>query len=154
MTEKVQSLLHGEYTVRHFRNDVELAVRHIKNLVVDAGKAEVAGLINGVTSKPFDKLAIGTGTTAPAATDTELEAEISDSGGERATATTSRVTTDVANDTAQWVHQWTFSGSKAVTESGILNATDTGTLLARQTFSVINVQSGDKLEITWKVDVD
>jgi hypothetical protein len=152
---KDRALLHGEFTVKHFSPEGELiSLRHIKNLVVDAGKAEVAGLINGVTSTAFDNLAIGEGTTAPAATDTELESEVTDSGGERATATTSRVTTDVANDTAQWVHEWTFSGSLAVTESGILNATDTGTLLARQTFAAINVESGDKLEITWKCDVD
>ncbi|MCK9288670.1 MAG: hypothetical protein M0P29_14025 [Sphaerochaetaceae bacterium] len=146
--------LHGELAIKHTRDDIILNVRYLKNLVVDAGKAQIAGLINGATSGTFDQLAIGTGTTAPAATDTELETEITDGGGARATATTSRVTTDVSNDTAQWVHQWTFTGTKAVTESGIFDATEAGNMLARQTFSVINVQSGDKLEITWKCDID
>jgi len=41
-----------------------------------------------------------------------------------------------------------------VTESGVLNDASTGTLLARQVFSAINVASGDSLQITWKIDVD
>jgi hypothetical protein len=41
-----------------------------------------------------------------------------------------------------------------VTESGTLNAAAAGVLLARQTFSAINVANGDSLQVTWKFDVD
>ena len=47
-----------------------------------------------------------------------------------------------------------FTLSFAVTESGVLNAASLGTLLARQTFSAINVANGDSLQVTWKFDVD
>jgi hypothetical protein len=144
----------GELSIRHVRGDEVIDEQVIKNLVVSAGKAGVASRINGDGAEAvFTHLAIGTGTTAPAAGDTALQAEITTGGGARAAGTASRVTTTVTNDTAQLVHQWTFTASFAVTEAGILNAASAGTLLARQTFSAINVVSGDKLEITWKVQV-
>src|SRR3989338_3066540 len=66
----------------------------------------------------------------------------------------SRVTTDVTNDTAQLVLTFNFTASFAVTESGVLNAASVGVLLARQTFSAINVANGDSLQVTWKFDID
>lgn len=127
----------------------------VANLVTSAGLAGVASRINGDGSEAaFTYLAVGIGTTAAAAGDTALESEIVDSGMERAAATASRVTTDVANDTAQLVKSWSVTGTKAVTECGALNAASTGTLLGRQVFSAINVVSGDTLQITYKFDVD
>lgn len=126
----------------------------ISNLVTDAGKAGVAGLINGVVTNFFEYIAIGTGAVAPAAGDTALGAEISTGGGARAAGTTSRVTTDVTNDTAQVVVTFNFTSTFAVTESGVLDSAAAGTLLARQTFSAINVVNGDSLQVTWKFDVD
>lgn len=129
--------------------------KNVSNLVTNAGKAAVAGLIiaTGHTNA-FDYIAVGTGTTAAALTDTALEAEISDSGLSRVLATLSRVTTDVTNDTSQLTTTFSVSGSKAVTESGVLDSSSTGVLLARQVFSAINVVNGDSLTITWKIDVD
>lgn len=124
------------------------------NLVTNAGKAAVAGLINGVVTDFFDFIAIGTGTTAANAADTTLETEITTNGGQRAASTNSRVTTDVTNDTAQGVLTYAFTGSFAVTESGWLSASSGGTLLCRQVFSAINVVNGDSLQVTWKIDVD
>ncbi len=126
----------------------------VENLVVDAGKAAVAGLINGVIANFFEYIAIGTGAVAPAAGDTALGAEITTGGGARAIGTTSRVTTDVANDTAQIVLTYSFTLSFAVTESGVLDSAAAGILLCRQTFAAINVVNGDSLQVTWKIDVD
>jgi hypothetical protein len=127
----------------------------ISNLVTNAGMATVAGLINGSgTPAAFTYIALGSGTTAAAATDTALETEITTNGGARAEAAVSLVTTDVANDTAQLVKTFTFTGALSITESGVLNAASDGSLLARQVFSEINVASGDTLQITWKFDVD
>lgn len=124
-------------------------VRDIKNLIVNAGKAAVAGLIlTDVSVSDFDQIAIGTGTTAPAAGDTALETETHRSAG-----TGSRVTTSVTDDTAQLVVTFNFSGSYAITEAGVFNAGSGGDMLCRQTFSAINVANGDSLEITYKVQV-
>lgn len=125
--------------------------KNINNLITSAGKAGVASRLNGSGSEAaFTYIAVGTGTTAANVADTTLETETADSGLSRANATASRVTTSVTNDTAQLVYTFSVSGTKAVTESGVLNASSSGVLLARQVFSAINVVSGDSLQITWK----
>ncbi len=122
------------------------------NLVTNAGKAGVASRINGAGSEAaFTYIAVGTGTTAAAAGNTTLETETTDSGLARANATASRVTTSQTNDTAQLQYTFSVTGTKAITESGVLNASSSGVLLCRQVFSAINVVNGDSLQITWKV---
>lgn len=125
------------------------------NLVTDAGKAGVASRINGAGSEAaFTYIGIGIGTTAAAAADTALESEITTSGGQRTSATASRTTTDVTNDTARLIATFNFTGSFAVTEAGALNAASVGVLLNRQVFSAVNVANGDSLQVTIDIDVD
>lgn len=128
--------------------------KKVPNKIVNAGLALLAGLANGSGSPTTPTyIAVGTGATAVAATDTTLQTETSTSGLSRATSTVSLVTTSVTNDTAQWLKSFSVSGSVAVTESGVLNASSVGTLLVRQTFSAINVVNGDTLQITWKIQM-
>lgn len=145
----------GKFYIKHIRNGKVIDERYVHNLITSAGKALVAGLIVvDVGGTAFDYIAIGTGTTAAAAGDTALETEITTNGGERrggANVTGSRVTTTVANDTSQWSTTFTFTGSFAVTEAGVLNDPSAGTLLCHQVFAAINVISGDSLQIVWKV---
>jgi hypothetical protein len=139
----------------HFANSKVVA-----NGVTDAGKAGVASRINGSGSAAaFTAIGIGTGTTAFAAGDTALETEKKADGTAAsgvhalatASVTASRVTTTVTNDTAQLVGTISFTATLAVTESGVFNADTNGTLLCRQTFTAVNVVSGDSLQVTWKV---
>jgi len=125
------------------------------NLITNAGFAGVASRINGSGAEAaFTFIAVGTGTTAAAVTDTTLETELAASGLSRAASTASRVTTDVTDDTARLNNQFTVTGTEAVTESGVLNAGAAGVLLCRQVFSAVNVVNGDTLDVTWDVDVD
>ncbi|MEM2849045.1 MAG: hypothetical protein QXI36_02075, partial [Candidatus Bathyarchaeia archaeon] len=77
----------------------------------------------------------------------------------RKAGTGSRVTTTVTNDTHQLVVTFSaadgLSGTSAVAESGEFNALTGGTMLDRQTFSVLNINwdAGDTLQVTWKVQV-
>lgn len=135
--------------------------RHVNNLVVSAGKAIVAGLINSAVTATstgggtFRYLAIGASSSATAAADTTLGSEFSSAGGARVIATSlTRTTTTVANDTAQLVVTYTCSaGGLAVVEAGIFDSSSGGNMLARQPFAVINLSSGDSLQTTWKVQV-
>lgn len=129
-------------------------VKVIGNGVPTAGKALIAGRINGSGSPAAATyIAVGTGTNAFAAGDTALQTELATSGLSRVNGTVSLVTTTTTNDTAQVTTTFTVTGTQAVTESGVLNAASTGTLLCRQVFSAINVVNGDTLQITWKVAV-
>lgn len=143
----------GIYEIKHFDKDGNLIEeRTYKNVLTKTGFAAMAGLFGNVDSQnPFQYIAIGTGTTTETADDTALENEITTGGGERGSATVSRVTTTNTNDTCQLVKTFNFTSSFAVTESGVFNASSGGVMASRKTFSAINVASGDSLQITWKI---
>jgi hypothetical protein len=151
--------LHGRFHFQHYRSGTLIDDRIVKNLIVDAGAAAVAGLIiqTGSTS-PFSYIAIGTSTTAVASSDTALYAEMTTAGGQRALATLSRITTDVTNDTAQLVKTFTFSttGTYPIVEAGVFDssATSSATMLCRQIFTAINVVDTDTLQVTYRLDID
>ena len=116
------------------------------NVILNEGKAYTAGLLCGDVSGAYDSLALGTSDTSASASDTGLISET-----HRATATTSRVTTTVSNDTAQWVHTFSFSDSYALREVGVCRGSSDD-FLTRANIT-INVESGDKVQITYKVQV-
>lgn len=126
--------------------------RVVHNLVTSAGKAGAASRLGGAGAEAaFTYLALGTGTNAAAAGDTALQTELAASGLSRVNASMSRVTTTVTNDTSQAQNTFTVTGTAAVTEAGMLNASSGGVLLCRQVFSAINVVNTDSLQITYKV---
>lgn len=120
------------------------------NLITSAGKAGMASRCNGDGAEAaFTYLAVGIGTTAANVADTTLVTEITDSGLARASASVSRTTTTVSNDTAKLSKTWTVTGNKAITEAGALNASSAGTLLGRQVFSAVNVVATDNFQIDY-----
>ena len=135
------------FTLRDASGNV-LDVRRVKNTITNVGHAVAAGLISNQGSYGFALwLAIGIGTET-GSTATALNSEITTNGGARHAATASLVTTSVTNDTASLTWTWTFTGSFAITEEGILTAASTGSLFAYQTFSAINVVSTNTLQVT------
>ena len=120
-------------------------VRDIDNLVVTAGKNFVASRIVGTSSGVMSHMAIGSGTTAAAAGNTALGSELGRVSLTSGTAS-SAVVTYVATFAAG-------TGTGAVTEAGLLNASSSGTMLARTVFSVVNKGANDSMTVTWTVTV-
>lgn len=142
----------GSFVIEHRRNGQVLRSERFKNLITNPGFAAIASRLNGDGAEAvFGYIAVGTGTTAAAVTDTALQTELSTSGLSRAAATASRVTTSVTNDTARFSKTFTVTGSAAVTEIGILNASSGGTLLCRRVFSAYNVVNGDELTVRYDI---
>lgn len=140
--------------IDHIRNGVIIDTREFHNMITDAGKAIVSGLmLTDIGGTAFDYIAIGIGVVAEDHTDTALGSEIASGGGSRAAGTGTQITTNYTNDTAQLVVTFNFTASFAVTESGVFNAASGPTMLCRKTFSAINVQNNDSLQVTWKVVV-
>lgn len=119
----------------------------VPNLVVTAGKNHIAAKIAATTNSPVSMthMAIGTGTTSAAAGDTTLGTE-----GGRVSLSGSVVSTNTITYTATFP---AGTGTGAVTEAGIFNASSGGTLLCRTTFPAVNKASGDSIAITWVVTV-
>jgi hypothetical protein len=120
-----------------------------QNGITNAGKAASAGLVGnsgGITA--FTALAYGSSSTAFSASQTALVNE-----GNRASATVSRTTTSVSNDTLKLVKAFSITSTETAAEGGIFNnASSGGTMLARVVFSPSrSMGSGDTLTYTHKV---
>ena len=123
----------------------------VKNLVVTVGKNFIASSMTKTTTNSpaaMTHMEVGTGTTAAAAGDTTLETAVASS---RVTLTSTTVTT---NNVAYVATFPAGTGTGALTEAGIFNASSSGTMLCRTVFSVINKGAADTLGITWTVTVN
>lgn len=120
-------------------------VQEIPNLVVTTGKGYVASRMKDATATAMSHMAIGTGSTAAAASDSALGTEAG-----RVTLTSTTVS---ANEVEYVATFGAGTGTGAITEAGILNASSSGTLLCRTVFSVVNKGSADAMTITWTVTV-
>ncbi len=123
----------------------------IANGITNAGKAQIALLAGDASATPFTYLEVGTSSTAFGASQTALQAAITDTGLARAAATVSRITTTATNDTLQLVYAWTATGSKTVEEIGVFNAASTGTMLGRALTTSKAVTNEDVLTGTYQV---
>lgn len=119
--------------------------REIDNLVVTAGKDFIASRMVGTASAVMSHMAVGTGTTSPVVGNTTLETEIARVALSSGTASGS-VATYAATFNAG-------TGTGAITEAGIFNASSSGTMLCRTTFAVVNKGAADAMTITWTVTV-
>ena len=136
----------GKLTVE-IKNDkgVVVETREVKNLVVDDGLEFIASRMKDTTATAMTHMAIGTGSTAAAASDTALGTEAA-----RVALTSTTVT---ANAVAYVASFGAGTGTGAITEAGILNANSGGSLLCRTVFSVVNKGASDSMTITWTVTI-
>jgi hypothetical protein len=118
----------------------------IPNLVVTSGKDYIAERMKDATTTAMSHMAIGTGSTAAAAGNTTLGTEAG-----RVALTSTTVT---ANAVAYVATFGAGTGTGAITEAGLFNASSSGDMLCRTVFSVINKGAADTLGITWTVTVN
>ena len=119
-----------------------------KNLVVTTGLVYIAARMTD-TNSPTDMshMAVGTSNTAAAAGQTALGAEVARvalTGGEGAPSTNTIVYT--ASFPAG-------TGTGALTEAAVLNASSSGTMLCRTVFSTVNKGADDSVTVTWTVTI-
>lgn len=118
----------------------------VPNIVVTDGKEYIASRMKDATATAMSHMAIGTGSTAAAAGDSALGSEAG-----RVALTSTTVTSNAVAYVATF---GAGTGTGAITEAGILNASSSGDLLCRTVFSVINKGAADTLGITWTVTVN
>tara|TARA_R110002153_G_scaffold21606_1_gene71944 strand:+ start:406 stop:831 length:426 start_codon:yes stop_codon:yes gene_type:complete len=120
-------------------------VREVPNLVVTAGKAYVASRMKDATATAMSHMAIGTGSTAAASSDTALGAEV---------ARVALSSTTVAANTITYVATFAAgTGSGSLTESAVLDSTSSGTMLCRTVFAPVNKSASDQMSINWTVTI-
>ena len=120
-------------------------IRDIDNLVVTVGKNYLATWLAAASQAGefMSYIGVGTGTNSPTAGDTDLQTPLS-----------TRVQGTLSSSSNVWQNVASFGAgvdTGAITEAGLFSVSSSGTLFARQTFSVINKGANDTLQITWQV---
>jgi hypothetical protein len=135
----------GELSIKLFGPDGKLkGEQNVPNLVVTTGKTFIAARMVG-TPTAMSHMAIGSGTTDPAIGDTVLQTELG-----RVSLTSSASAGAVVTYIASF---GAGTGTGAVTEAGIFNASSGGTLLCRTEFATVNKGADDSMSITWTITV-
>jgi len=118
------------------------------NVVITAGRRWVLQQIESsdiVTSQSISYMAIGTGTTAPATSDSALVSEVSRK------AIQSFTTSNLTSNPPSWRAEcsWaTNEGNTTLGEACLANSSSGGTLLNRVTFATVNKTTSNTLAIS------
>ena len=118
--------------------------REINNLVVSAGLEFICSRMAGTSAGVMSHMAVGSGTTAAAAGQTDLVSIL----GSREALDSSTA----SSNTIVYVSSFEAGeGTGAVTEAGVFNASSSGTMLCRTVFSVVNKEADDTMSVTWTI---
>jgi hypothetical protein len=118
-------------------------------VVTNSGKQTAANRLQTTpTRNPPKFIAIGTGATTAARTAAAADTALSTEVETRATGTESIVTVTTASDAYQTVGTITATAARAVDEAGTFDASTVGNIDVSATFAVVNLASGDSLQLT------
>lgn len=142
--------LKGKYTADLYDADGRLKQRvEGSNVVCTNGKEFLASFLNSAAAAAatftMKYLAIGTDATAEAAANTALGAEVS-----RQTGTVSYVSNQIFQVKATFA---AGSGTGAIAEYGLFSSNTNGTMISRDTESVINKGASDTLTVTYQLTI-
>lgn len=110
------------------------------NLVVAAGRALIAQIVESAGATKPSHMAIGDSSLAVNDSQTGLDNEI---------ATRVALTDTVAGNEVTYSATFTAGAPQTVEEIGIFNASTLGTMLARFLSSTISMGTGNTLDVTW-----
>lgn len=124
--------------VRRASGDIETV--HKDNIIVNVGFDFIADAIGKSASRPsvMGFIALGTGTTAAAASQSALVSELDRNAATYAHTTGSKAFSFTADFPAG-------DGTGAITEAGVFNAASGGIMLDRVVFPVVNKGADDSL---------
>jgi hypothetical protein len=143
----------GQVAVSVVRNGDEIYHYEDHNLITNSGKDFISAQIGSTStgSNGANYIALSSDSTAPAATDTTLTGEISGSGLDRAIGSYSHT---AGTNTFTVQKAFTASGTvSSVQKTGLFTASSSGTMMAENTFTSVNLLSGDQLTITWTITI-
>lgn len=121
--------------------------REVKNLVVNTGLAFIINRMTGTSKAVMSHMALGSGTTAAAASQTDLVTLL----GSREVLDSTTIS-GTNNEKVVYVSSFEAGDATgAVTEAGIFNASSSGDMLCRTVFAVVNKAADDAMSVTWTI---
>ena len=133
--------LYGAMTLIVHRANGEVETVHKDNIIVNVGFDFIADAIGKSVSRPnvMGFIALGTGTTAAAATQSALVTELDRNAATYAHTAGTKTFTFTADFLAG-------DGTGAITEAGVFNAASAGIMFDRVVFPVVNKGADDSLD--------
>lgn len=130
----------GAITLLLTKASGEVEVVHKDNIIVGGGFDFVADAIGNASTRPgvMGWIAVGTGSSAAASTQTALVTELKRNAATYAHTAGTKVFTFTASFLAG-------DATGAITEAGVFNASSSGTMFDRVVFPVVNKGSDDSL---------
>ena len=135
----------GALTVKKLLGDELISEIHVPNLVVTAGKVHIAKRLGTATESIMTHMAVGEGSTVSELDDTILVNEL-----DRVELTSTLVIGANITYTAVFLPN---IATGSITEAGIFNDDEDGTMLCRTTFPVITKSDSETVAISWTVTV-
>lgn len=137
---------HGAVSIVLNRGDGTFECFKKDNLIVNVGYDFICDAIGLATGRPavLSHIAVGTGATAAAATQTALVTELTRVAAAYAHTAGTKVMTITANLAAG-------VGTGAITEAGVLNASTLGILFDRVVFPVVNKGADDSMTVIFTI---
>lgn len=127
---------------------IQRGARH--NMVVSVGRQWMLNRCGSTDSNVIDRIKLGTGTTAPATTQTDLSNSFSSKSAATVSAAGTTASPPYFSFSASWASNETHSSSSAINEIGLFVAN--GTMVGRLTTgSTINFGSTNTLAITYNL---
>ncbi len=149
--EEVALKFHNLVVVEHIRDGKVLSRQEKKNLVTNAGKDWLCGIMGSAAGTPAKYIALTSDATAAAATDTTLASEYTLYGLGRAAGTYTH-TTAAASFTLDYT--WTATAdSKVVAKTALFDAASVGNMFAEVVLgSSVTLMTNDQLKVTWTIN--
>ena len=154
----------GYVTVSQVRNGVEIFHYEDHNVITETGVDFIVDQISDTPSATAiakyialsTTPASGGGSVAIDDDNTALDSEITTGGLARALGTFGGYTYATADNDDNYTVSVTFTAAAshtAVQRAGLFTASSGGTMVAENSFSSVNLASGDQLTITWTIDL-
>lgn len=122
-------------------------------VVTTIGKAMFADRVRGTPAtytNPPKYVALGVGATGAGRTAVIGDTALSSEQETRTSGTESVQTTTTTGDTYQVIGTVTATGTRAVDEVGLFDASSTGNMFLSATHAIVNLISGDSIQYTLK----
>jgi len=138
-----------EIALKNAKDGSVIARRRVENTVVTAGRAWLMNSFqsgNSVTTQTIQQVAVGTGSTAPATSDTALVAE------NVRKAILSFANNELTSNPPSFEMHVLFAtneGNTTLNEFGVFNSSSGGTMLSRATFASVDKATSNTLGITY-----
>lgn len=131
-------------------SDGNVVKYHIKNLIVNGGVALLTSRMRSNDTPVVSHISLGTATHAASATDTAISNQLV----RVPYSTLTTISTSTPEDTLQYTFRFPpGSGTGAISEVGLYNAANGGTMFNRASFPVINKGPTDTLVISWNIRI-